>query len=46
MVLEGQEKNMFQVQEIDEQYLRVILIKGTFLVNFGLSKNSFLLFIA
>lgn len=30
---------MFQVEEIDEQHLRV-LIKGPFLVNFGLSKNS------
>lgn len=29
---------MLQVQEIDEQYLRGILIKGIFLVNFGLSK--------
>lgn len=37
---------MFQVQEIDEQYLRGILIKGNFLINFGINKYSFLLVIA
>lgn len=31
---------MFQVEETDEQYSRGILIKGIFLVNYGLSKNS------
>lgn len=36
---------MSQVQEINEQYLRCILIKGIFLVNSELSTNSFLLLI-
>lgn len=33
---------MLQVEQIDEQYLKGIL-KGIFLVNFGLSKNCYLL---